>query len=141
MVTKDNKDDRKRAEKALEAAGFKVAKVIEASWKSKYWKYYFGFPYLWIRQVFQTESIDVLLTFPQHMFSLRNKKKYQFSLVELIKVLPGSVYVQVCLFMHTLTLVVVVYIQENVSFSKQPSYHFSSVILTLETVRSRDLVR
>ena len=27
MVTKDNKDDRKRAEKALEAAGFKVAKV------------------------------------------------------------------------------------------------------------------
>ena len=75
------------------------------------------------------------------MFSLRNKKKYQYSLVELIKVLPGSVYVQVCLFMHTLTLVVVVYIQENVSFSKQPSYHFSSVILTLETVRSRDLVR
>ena len=28
MVTKDNKDDRKRAEKALEAAGFKVAKVV-----------------------------------------------------------------------------------------------------------------
>ena len=28
MVTKDNKDDRKRAEKALEAAGFKVAKVM-----------------------------------------------------------------------------------------------------------------